>query len=79
MDICRSNRALYEKMRRLGEEMQRTPMSLAHLFFFSLPGSTTLVVKMTYSCLDLSTIKLVGGSEGLGEFWDTWSHCVKRI
>jgi hypothetical protein len=47
--------------------------------YFSLPGSITLGQKVTSIVLDLSTIKLVGGNEGLARCWDTWSHCVKRI
>jgi hypothetical protein len=38
-----------------------------------------LGLKLPYTCLDLNNIKLAGGSEGLEKFWDTWSHCVKRI
>jgi hypothetical protein len=86
MEICRNNRAIYEKMRRPCEETGNPSQvcngrqCLWHFYsFFSLPGSITLGLKITYTCLDLNNIKLVGGNEGLEKFWDTCSHCVKRI
>jgi hypothetical protein len=79
MDICRNDRALYELSRRLGEETGNPSQEWRIYSFFSLPGSIMLGLDVTYICLDLSAIKLVGGNEGLEKFWDTWSHCVKRI
>jgi hypothetical protein len=86
MDICRRNRDLYELLRRLGEDTGNASQAcngrqcLWRIYsYFSLPGSITLGLKVIFAVLDLSAIKLVGGDDGLVRYWDTWSHCVKRI
>jgi hypothetical protein len=86
MDICWRNRDLYELLRRLGEDTGNASQvcngrqCLWRIYsYFSLPGSATLGLKVTYTVLDLSTIKLVGGNEGLVRCWGAWSHCVKRV
>jgi hypothetical protein len=46
---------------------------------FSPPGVETAGLEIAYAVIDLITIKLIGGDDGLEDFWNRWFDCVSRI
>jgi hypothetical protein len=44
-----------------------------------MPGVETRGLMIARAVIDLVSIKLVGGDEGLGDFWNRWYDCFVRI
>jgi hypothetical protein len=46
---------------------------------FTLPGVESAGLKIAFAVIDLTSIKLIGGDGGLGNFWSRWCDCMARV
>jgi hypothetical protein len=83
---CQSHRTLYGILRREGREsghahlMPNGRQCLWRIYtFYALPGMETRGLTITCAVIDLVSTKLVGGDEGLGDFWNRWCDCFVSI
>jgi hypothetical protein len=53
---------------------------LWHIYkYFAVPNIANQGLGVTFTVIDLTYIKLIGGNAGLGEFWNERRKCVARI
>jgi hypothetical protein len=59
--------------------VQWQTVSLAHLRPFCAPRHGDCRLKITYAVIDLTTVELIGGDDGLGDFWNRWFDCASCV
>jgi hypothetical protein len=46
---------------------------------FALPSMAVDGLEVMYIVIDLTATELIGGDNGLGDFWNRWRDCVIRV
>jgi hypothetical protein len=83
---CDKNTPLYGLLRREGKKSGNSNdvgngrQCLWRIYnHFALPSMATDGLEVTRTVIDLTAIKLIGGDNGLEDFWNRWRDCVIHV